>query len=102
MQAFSAAPPFQRPDIVKHHVGLPVRWTGSLTAAERQGKNKIRVSIKMRPGNGGIVTCTVQQADYPWLALSPEGTLIDMEGEIEAIERLWLTLKNVTLTARAS
>jgi hypothetical protein len=96
-EALKKAPIVQRNEIIKHYIGIPVKWEGELMDVHETNNNNFYIllcPIKSKT----YIKFNININNYPGFALLKEGHLIKVEGKIENIENLWIELNDVRIT----
>jgi hypothetical protein len=90
-------PIVQRNEIIKHYIGIPVKWEGELMDV-KEINNKFYALIKPNKSDT-LIKFNIDINDYPGFALLNEGHLIKVEGKIGNIDILWIELNDVRITS---
>ena len=101
IKAIEQVPPFQRPSIARHYVGLKVEWPARFSSATSLGDDMVSVSLKYGWKNtfflGPWIYCNVGLADHKEIAVLHEGAPVTVRGTIDSVEHGYIRLKDATL-----
>ena len=101
METIEKTPPLQREQAAENFIGIKVDWETSLSSASRDDKDMVSLLLEVRDltktRHAGLARCTVPLHRYRELAVLPEGIRIRVQGEIEKVDTLFISLKNVRL-----
>lgn len=97
-EAISSAPPLQRDHVAETFKGLHVGWDTYFKSGKSSEDGTIRLHLGTEQ-RGGFYTvmCEVLAADYRELGILPEGSKIQVFGEIESASKYHIQLKDVRL-----
>jgi len=95
MTSIHEAPLLQRPDVVKHYIGVPVTWEGVLTNARKKDPNLIHLLIRVGKGNYSVFADIIP-SQYSGLGLLKYGHPIRVSGTISEIS-IYIILSNARI-----
>ncbi len=99
LKIIKETPPFQREDVIKHHIGIAVDWDVTFFSAKKENDDMVRVVLS-DPKIAGIISCSIKLSEYREIALIKEGTKLRVTGTIAGIDDPCFTLSDVNLYSR--
>jgi hypothetical protein len=94
-------PMLQYSEVKRHFEGLKVEWDCRLTEATNTRDDRARLflrHIEDKNAAGLAVICEIDPAQYPGIGLLRRGHKIRVSGDIDKIEKLYMEMRNVTLS----
>ncbi|HEV7426341.1 MAG TPA: hypothetical protein VGQ46_08230 [Thermoanaerobaculia bacterium] len=99
IERLEEAPLLQRADVLRHLLGLPFRFTGELTRAERTEQGKISMILgQIDAVSIAAVTFEVDPTEYPGLGLLRSGHEVTVAGTISNVFQSLVFVENAAVT----
>jgi hypothetical protein len=80
--------------MARQYAGVRVRWKGTLLTADKQTQDTIRLQMRVEDE---AVFCNVNSAAHPGIGLLRRGDPVLVQGAIEDIHSIWITLSDARL-----
>jgi hypothetical protein len=79
-------------EVRKQFLGIPVKWSGSLTNILSKEYAKPNISVYIYVENRHLVTFFVNPVNYPGIGTLKDGHIIEVEGTISKIDQISIGL----------